>query len=184
MPDWEAREFKMDRQNIILIGFMGAGKTSVGEALAGRFQKMLIDTDRMIETKAGMTISKIFETQGEAVFRRLETEVLEQLIVEAEGEIISVGGGLPLREENRKLLGKLGCVIYLSVRPETVMRRLKGDTTRPLLQGEDVASKVNHLLQTRGPIYEMAADRIIPVDEWSVEQIADQIADWMEPEAR
>lgn len=165
----------MDRQNIILIGFMGAGKTSVGEALAGRSRKMLIDTDWMIEKKAGMTISKIFETQGEAAFRRLETEVLEQLIVEAEGEIISVGGGLPLREENRKLLKKLGCVIYLSVRPETVLERLKGDTTRPLLQGEDVASRVNRLLETRGPVYELASDRVIPVDELSVEQIADRI---------
>lgn len=165
----------MDRQNIILIGFMGAGKTSVGEQLAGRFQKTLIDTDRMIENRAGMTISELFETQGEEVFRRLETEVLAQLISETAGEIISVGGGLPLREENRKLLKALGCVIYLSVRPDTVLKRLKGDTTRPLLQGEHVCDKVINLLAARGPIYEMAADRIIPVDGMSVDQIADEI---------
>ena len=70
----------MDRQNMILIGFMGAGKTSVGEELAGRFGKTLIDTDRMIEERAGMSISDIFAVQGEEAFRRLETEVLEQLI--------------------------------------------------------------------------------------------------------
>lgn len=165
----------MDRQNMILIGFMGAGKTSVGEELAGRFGKTLIDTDRMIEERAGMSISDIFAVQGEEAFRRLETEVLEQLISEASGEMISVGGGLPLREENRKLLKKLGTVIYLCVRPETVLARLKGDTTRPLLQGDDVEEKVNSLLSKRGPIYEMAADRIISVDGRSVEQIADAI---------
>lgn len=165
----------MDRQNLILIGFMGAGKTSVGEELAGRFGKTLIDTDRMIEERAGMSISDIFAVQGEEAFRRLETEVLEQLISEASGEMISVGGGLPLREENRKLLKKLGTVIYLRVRPETVLARLKGDTTRPLLQGDDVEEKVNSLLSKRGPIYEMAADRIISVDGRSVEQIADAI---------
>ena len=165
----------MDRQNMILIGFMGAGKTSVGEELAGRFGKTLIDTDRMIEERAGMSISDIFAVQGEEAFRRLETEVLEQLISEASGEMISVGGGLPLREENRKLLKKLGTVIYLRVRPETVLARLKGDTTRPLLQGDDVEEKVNSLLSKRGPIYEMAADRIISVDGRSVEQIADAI---------
>ncbi|MBS5064531.1 MAG: shikimate kinase [Hungatella hathewayi] len=165
----------MDRQNMILIGFMGAGKTSVGEELAGRFGKTLIDTDRMIEERAGMSISDIFAVQGEEAFRRLETEVLEQLISEASGEMISVGGGLPLREENRKLLKKLGTIIYLRVRPETVLARLKGDTTRPLLQGDDVEEKVNSLLSKRGPIYEMAADRIISVDGRSVEQIADAI---------
>ena len=165
----------MDRQNMILIGFMGAGKTSVGEELAGRFGKTLIDTDRMIEERAGMSISDIFAVQGEEAFRRLETEVLEQLISEASGEMISVGGGLPLREENRKLLKKLGTIIYLRVRPETVLARLKGDTTRPLLQGVDVEEKVNSLLSKRGPIYEMAADRIISVDGRSVEQIADAI---------
>lgn len=166
---------EMDRQNMILIGFMGAGKTSVGEELAGRFGKTLIDTDRMIEERAGMSISDIFAVQGEETFRRLETEVLEQLISEASGETISVGGGLPLREENRKLLKKLGTVIYLRVRPETVLARLKGDTTRPLLQGDDVEEKVNSLLSKRGPIYEIAADRIISVDGRSVEQIADAI---------
>ena len=165
----------MDRQNMILIGFMGAGKTSVGEELAGRFGKTLIDTDRMIEERAGMSISDIFAVQGEEAFRRLETEVLEQLISEASGEMISVGGGLPLREENRKLLKKLGTIIYLRVRPETVLARLKGDTTRPLLQGDDVEEKVNSLLSKRCPIYEMAADRIISVDGRSVEQIADAI---------
>lgn len=165
----------MDRQNIILIGFMGAGKTSVGRRLAERFHKELIDTDWMIEERARMTISEIFETRGEAVFRRLETEVLEQLIAEADGEIISVGGGLPLREENRKLLKQLGNVIYLSVQPDTVLKRLEDDTTRPLLQGDNVTERVSRLLADRGPIYEMAADQVIPVDGKDVDQIVDII---------
>lgn len=170
----------MDRQNIILIGFMGAGKTSVGNVLAKRSGKSLIDTDQMIEARAGMSISDIFKTQGEDAFRRLETEVLEQLISEAHGEIISVGGGLPLREENRALLKKLGCVIYLSVKPETVLQRLKGDITRPLLQGDHVREKVNDLLAYRGPIYESAADKIVAVDGKSVKQAADIVASELE----
>lgn len=165
----------MSGRNTILIGFMGAGKTSVGNRLSGLCGKPLIDTDQMIEERAGMSISRLFETSGEAAFRQLETQVLEELLDQAEGEVISVGGGLPLREENRILLRKLGHVVYLQVQPETVLERLRGDTTRPLLQGDGMEEKVKNLLAYRGPIYHNAAHAVVAVDGKSIDRIAEEI---------
>lgn len=165
----------MGEQNIILIGYMGAGKTSVGEMLARYAGKTLIDTDWLIEAAAGMDIPRIFETVGEAEFRRLETEVLTGLLDTADGDIISTGGGLPLREENRGILKKLGTVIYLQVEPQTVLERLKGDQTRPLLQAEDVEARVKSMLAERGPIYGSAAHRTVSVDGRTPEEIAGEI---------
>lgn len=165
----------MDRQNLILIGFMGAGKTSVGEQLAAHRHRTLIDTDRMIEDITGRTVAEIFQQQGEAAFRRLEGMVLKELAAKAQGEIVSVGGGLPLWEDNKQLLKALGKVIYLRVRPETVIRRLQGDRTRPLLQGNDVEEKVERLMTFRGPVYESLADCVIDADEKTVMQIGQQI---------
>lgn len=165
----------MEERNVILIGFMGAGKTSVGERLAADGKKPLIDTDQMIEARAGMTISRLFETRGEEAFRRMETQVLEELLQTARGDVISVGGGLPLREENRNILKKLGTVIYLQVRPETVLKRLEGDTTRPLLMGDDVEGRIRSLLAFREPIYAGAAHRVVPVDGRAVGEIVEEI---------
>ena len=161
------------KDNIILIGFMGAGKTSVGQELSSRYGKMLVDTDCLIEEKAGMSISRIFK--GEAYFRQLETEVLTDLLDCADNTVISVGGGLPMRAENRAILRELGEVIYLQVKPETVLERLKGDTTRPLLQGDHVEQKVKDLMDLRGPVYEEAAHRIVRVDKRSLKEIAEEI---------
>ena len=163
------------KNNIILIGFMGAGKTSVGETLSAKYGMELLDTDQLIEKKAGMTISKIFAEQGEDSFRALETGVLKELLAGADHTVVSVGGGLPLREENRAVLKQLGAVIYLKVKPETVLERLKGDTTRPLLQGGDVERRVNDLLEYRSPVYESAAHRVIEVDGLDLDEIADEI---------
>ena len=163
------------KKNIILIGFMGAGKTSVGQELSSRYQKKMVDTDCLIEDKAGMTISDIFAQKGEEYFRQLETEVLSDLLEQADNWVISVGGGLPMREENREILKELGEVVYLQVEPKTVLRRLKGDTTRPLLQGDQVEKKVTDLMDSRGPVYEKAAHRIVRADGKSLEEIAEEI---------
>ena len=94
-------------KHVIMTGFMGAGKTTVGKALAEKQKVPFLDTDQLIEEKAGMTISRIFETQGEEAFRKMETSVLEDLLKRNDQTVISVGGGLPLRDENRELLWKL-----------------------------------------------------------------------------
>lgn len=166
-------------KNVILIGFMGAGKTTVGEAFARLKGIPLVDTDHLIEERAGMTISRIFETKGESTFREIETAVLEALLADTERKVISVGGGLPMREENRRLLKQLGTVVYLEVKPATVLERLEGDTTRPLLQGEDVAGRVKELMEKRDPIYREAAGMIVNVDGRDVREIAAELEERM-----
>ncbi len=161
--------------NVILTGFMGCGKTSVGLKLSYRLRRTVIDTDREIEREEKRTISDIFAADGESYFRDRETVCLRKLIESAGNQIISVGGGLPLREENRRLLHELGQVFYLRATGETIYARLKGDTTRPLLQGEDPQSKIETLLRERDPFYREAADVVIEVDGKSFEEILSEI---------
>lgn len=163
------------KKNLILIGFMGAGKTSVGQVYAKRYGLPLLDTDQLIEKEAGMTISRIFAEQGEAAFRAAEHAVLERLLAETDHTVISVGGGLPLSEENRKILKQLGTVVFLRVRRDTVLKRLAGDMTRPLLQGDDVERRVEELLTYRNPLYELAAHLTVDVDGRGLNKIVDEI---------
>lgn len=153
------------KRNIILIGFMGSGKTTTGIGLSYKLHCALSDTDKMIERQEGRSISDIFAAEGEEGFREKETELLKRLKINAHRQIYSVGGGTPLREENRQLLGELGTVVYLKVSPETVYERLRGDHTRPLLQGEDPMGKIRTLLQKREKLYQEAADLVVCVDE-------------------
>lgn len=165
------------KENIILIGFMGAGKTSVGKAFARRHGLPLLDTDQLIEEEAGMTISRIFAEQGEEAFRRAESAVLGRLLEETDHAVISVGGGLPLLEANREILKKLGTVVFLRVRKRTVLKRLAGDNTRPLLQGDGVEEKVERLLEYRNPLYEQASHLVVDVDGKTVRRIVDEVTE-------
>lgn len=157
--------------NVILIGFMGCGKTTVGLKLSYRLRQSVIDTDKEIEKEEKRSISDIFATEGEAYFRQQETACLEKLLQTARDKIISVGGGLPLREENRTLLKQIGKVVYLRATPETIYGRLKYDTTRPLLQGDDPETRIKELMAKRDGFYEQAADVIVDVDGKDFEQI-------------
>ena len=161
--------------NIILIGFMGSGKSTVGIKLSYRLRHAMEDTDKLIEKEEGRTISEIFATDGEAYFRNLETECLKKLIQTANQKIISVGGGLPIREENHALLKKLGTVVYLRAKAETIYERVKHDTSRPLLQGDDPKGKIKTLMAQRADIYEKASDVIIDVDDKDFDTIIDEI---------
>ena len=136
------------KHNVIFTGFMGAGKTTVGKELVKKGFE-LIDTDAYIEACERMSISDIFAQKGEDYFRQAETKALKTLLVQDKQFVISCGGGMPLREENRKLLKKLGMVVYLRIQPETVLARLKGDTTRPLLKGDDSGERVRTLMKQR-----------------------------------
>lgn len=161
--------------NVILTGFMGSGKTTVGLRLSYRLRQAVVDTDKEIEREENRTIAEIFAAQGEAYFRDKETECLRRLIKSAKNQIISVGGGLPLRAGNRELLHELGQVFYLRAEAETIYGRLKGDTTRPLLQGSDPEEKIRTLIKERDPLYREAADVIIQVDAKSFDQILNEI---------
>jgi len=165
--------------------------------MAELFQMPLADTDSMIEEKEGIRISEIFAVQGESYFRDLETEFLKSLLEETKNiemknsermvggafdenkkYIISVGGGLPVREENQKLLKQLGLVIYLKAKPETIYERLKGDTTRPLLQTENPLQKIKDMLVEREEKYQAAAHEVINVDGKSIDKIIQEIANF------
>ncbi len=162
--------------NVVLIGFMGSGKSTMGIRLSYLLRYALEDTDRLIEAGAGKSISEIFAQEGEEAFRQMETELLEKLAEKKGQRIYSVGGGTPVRAVNRPLLKKLGTVVYLRTRPETVYERLKDDTTRPLLQGEDPLGKIRRLMAEREQAYIETADVVLDVDEMTAEQVVERIA--------
>ena len=162
--------------NIILEGFMGSGKSTVSEILAEGLDLELLDTDEAIEEAEGRKISEIFEQDGEEAFRDMETDLMDMIVSEHIREtVISLGGGLPVREENRELLKKAGKVVYLRTAPETVYDRLKGDDTRPLLKSEDPLARIKELQDKRGKIYEEAADIIIDTDGKTPLEVANEI---------
>ena len=162
--------------NIILEGFMGSGKTTVSELLADKLELELLDTDQAIEEAEGKSINDIFAKEGEEAFRTMETELIQMVVSEHLREmVISLGGGLPLREENRKLLKKAGKVIYLRTTPETVYERLKGDDTRPLLRCDDPLLRIKELIDARSDKYESAADIIVDTDGKEPEEIVEEI---------
>lgn len=163
--------------NIILIGFMGCGKSTIGKRLSYAFRKPFLDTDKIIEKKADMTISELFERKGEAYFRDLETACIKELIEETGEYVIAVGGGLVLRSENRRLLKELGRVIYLRAVPDTIYERLKKDRTRPLLQGDNPQEKIRTMMSERAAVYEEAAQIIVDVDGKDFEEIIKEIGE-------
>lgn len=157
-----------------------------------------LDTDAWIEEKEGTSIKEIFASKGEDYFRDLETACIKELIqekmvekkleeneidgksLEKRGLVISVGGGLPVREENQKLLKELGYVIYLKANPETIYERVKSDTTRPLLQTENPQQKIKDMMAFREEKYLAAAHRVIRVDGISVLEIIEEIKSGLE----
>lgn len=164
------------KENIILIGFMGSGKTSIGAVLSEKLGLPLYDTDSMIEESEGMSISSIFAEKGEAAFRDMETQLLKKIYDEDAGRAIySLGGGTPLRDENAELIKKCGTVFYLRAKAGTIYERLKDDDTRPLLRTEDPRSRIEELLTAREPKYRAAADHYIDTDGETFEVIAEKI---------
>lgn len=163
------------KDNIILIGFMGSGKTTLGLKLSYRLRMPVEDTDKLIEQREERSISDIFKEDGEEYFRKKETELLREISARNYARIISVGGGTPVREENRPLLKKCGTVVWLRIKPETVYERLKGDTTRPLLACDDPPAKIRSLMESRRAAYEESADIIVDVDRDETEEIINQI---------
>ncbi len=147
--------------HLVLIGFMGSGKTSIGRSLSYKLKRAFYDTDKMIEDREGITISEIFATKGEKYFRELETNVLREVREDKIPRIYSLGGGTPVSLQNQPLIKTIGTVVYLRLQPEEVWERLKGDTTRPLLRCDDPLAKIRSLMKLRAPAYERCADIII-----------------------
>lgn len=144
--------------NIVLIGFMGCGKSSIGRRLAKRMNYGFLDSDDLIITRAqGTSISELFAEEGEERFRDRETAELRKL-VDAKNIVLATGGGAILREENRALLHRIGSIVWLHADPETLFERASRNRKRPLLNVENPRSAFNALLESRVPIYEATAD--------------------------
>lgn len=160
-------------QNIILIGFMGCGKSTVGRELKRILHEPWIDTDQLIEQRAGCSITDIFAKQGEEGFRQIETEVLRDLRHQVTSStIISTGGGAVLRQENREIIRSLGYVVWLRADAELIYQRTKKNRDRPILQTPDPRAVIRELLATREPIYRQCAHLVIDVAGLSRSEIA------------
>ena len=136
-----------------------------------------LDTDEYIENKTGKLIKDIFADSGEEFFRDLETDTVKEFATNVKDTVISVGGGLPVRQINRELLKELGRVIYLETSEDELVKRLQNDNTRPLLFGEDIRKKVNALMNARQAIYKDAADIVLSTDGKTFEQMMETILD-------
>lgn len=164
--------------NIILIGFMGTGKTTISH----RIQQMLpqfqcLDMDELIVERNGLTITEIFEERGEDYFRSLETNLLHEFVGDGSTRplILSTGGGVVLRAENRALLKQIGKVFWLEASPESIYHRLAEDTTRPLLQGNRSVEQITSMLNSRSSYYQEASDHRIQTDDREIDSICEEI---------
>ena len=160
------------RENLVLIGFMGCGKSTIGRQLQHMLGWSLVDMDISIEQDAGRDIPAIFEAEGEAGFRRRETELLKSLVEEPDAQrIISTGGGVVVAEGNRALLRRLGYVVWLRAPADVVLARTSRNNDRPLLRTENPLERIRTLLDQRTPIYREVADLEIDTSDLSVDEI-------------
>ena len=164
------------RKNLVLTGFMGAGKSTVGRRLAEKLKLRYVDTDAEIERRAKMSIPEIFEKHGEAYFRELERRVVEE-VSELEGCVIVTGGGVVLNRENILNLRKKGIIVYLHAEPEVVYERLRGDASRPLLRVENPLQRIKELMRERAPCY-AEHDYSVDTSRLSVEQVVEKVAEF------
>lgn len=162
-------------KNIVLIGFMGSGKTETGKRLAEKLGYTFMDTDSIIEKKMGKSISEIFREDGEEHFRGLEAGVVKELSGKR-GCVISTGGGIVVNRENILNLKKDGLMVWLKTSPETIYERVKSEHHRPLLRAEDPLQEINKLLSIREPLY-TEADLTIETDGLDIEKIVGMIVD-------
>lgn len=160
------------RKPLILIGFMGTGKTTVGKALADRLKLSLVDTDQEIEKETGKQISELFREFGEKGFRDLESRVLKQVLA-GERRVVTTGGGAVLRPENVRVMKESGWVIALFASEEEIIRRLSVTSDRPLLRG-NLRERVSLLLEERKGLYDFAHIRV-DTTGLTVEEVVDLI---------
>jgi len=159
--------------NLALIGFMGTGKSTVGWLVAGQLHFDYLDTDEMIQTRTGRTITDIFEKDGEPAFRKLEQQLVEELAARKR-TVISTGGGLPTLAANLANLKTHALVVCLWASPEKIWERVRNQTHRPLLSGPNPQLKIRELLAAREPFYRQA-DVLINTDLRSAREVAQQV---------
>lgn len=166
----------MSQRCVTLVGPMGSGKTSVGRKLAGMLGYEFVDTDKLIEKEAGKSVGKIFEEQGEAGFRALETATIARF-AGAEGKVIASGGGAVLDPQNRHVFRLIGHTVYLKATARELYQRIKNDNSRPLLQGVAEPVKVVAKLLAEREGYYKEADIVVDTEDLSVEEVTDVLID-------
>lgn len=164
----------MRKNHIFLIGFMGSGKSTVAKYLSGAYQMKQIEMDAQIEKDEGRSISSIFEKEGEAYFRMLETELLKNLDSE-KTFVVSCGGGVAVKEENVREMKAKGRIVFLTAQPETIYKRVKNSHNRPLLEGNMNIAYIKELMEKRREFYEKAADFQVKTDGRTAEEIGEEI---------
>ena len=163
------------KTNIALMGFMGTGKTVIGEALAKKLNRKFIELDLLIERKAGKPIPEIFQQDGEIAFRELEIEVTKEIAKEKH-LVIACGGGIVLNKINIDRLKKEGVIVYLTASPRIILKRTSSEAgQRPLLKVDDPILTIQELLRFRKPFYERAADITIDTSKLDIDAVAEQI---------
>ena len=165
---------KLFDYNIVLIGFMGAGKSTISSYLRDMFAMDVVEMDQVIAEKEGMSISDIFEMYGEEYFRDAETNLLIEMQSQT-NVVISCGGGVPMRERNVVEMKKNGKVVLLTAKPETILDRVKDNHDRPLLENNKNVEYIAELMEKRKSAYESAADIVISTDGKSVYDICEEI---------
>lgn len=168
------------RRHLFLIGFMGSGKSTVAAALSEALSLPLLDSDACISEALGESIASFFARAGEEAFRERETAFLKSLR-ESAPCLISCGGGMALRSENRALMRELGGIIYLTATPDTIFARLAADTTRPLLAGKKSLTDIAALMDARAASYEDAASIRIATDGLRPEEIVSELIPLLHP---
>ncbi|NEW05406.1 shikimate kinase [Paenibacillus sp. SYP-B3998] len=162
----------MNTRNIVLVGFMGTGKSTVGQKLAERLGWSFLDSDAVVEHQQQTTIAELFSNYGEAHFRALESKALEHILTQ-QGQVLATGGGAVLAESNRVCMLSQGFVVALQAAPSVIIERVRTDESRPLLQG-NLDDQVYKLLEQRKHAYDFA-HTTIDTTELTVEQIAEEI---------
>ncbi len=169
----QSLEIEQPLQNIVLVGFMGSGKSSVGRELHNNLGYALIDTDQVIEQQTGKTIPEIFKQQGEPVFRNYESELLEQLESKKTSQhIISTGGGMVCTSKNRILLRKLGFVVWLKCSSQEIFERTSQNKNRPLLQCDNPLDNIENLMLERSPFYHETAHLEVNTTGLSLDEVS------------
>ena len=163
------------KTNVALIGFMGTGKTAIGRVMAEKLNKKLVELDSLIELKAGKSIARIFQEDGEIAFRQLEIEVAKE-VAAGKNQVIACGGGIVLNKINIDRLKEGAVIVYLIASPEVIQERVSSDReVRPLLKTSNKALTIRELLKFRQPFYEQAADIKIDTSNLDIEVTAELI---------
>ena len=160
--------------NLFLIGFMGAGKSSVSAGLGRILGREVVEMDERIAAQEGMSIPELFAQKGEPYFRACETALLKSF-AQGAPRIVSCGGGVPLREENVAAMRESGTVVLLTASPEVILERVKDSEERPLLQGHKDVPYIAALMEQRRPRYEAAADITVDTSQMNIEEVCRQV---------